>query len=215
SRAGGETSVTLAAATPAASFGQPVGAGAGAAGAAATRTVGALTSLPEPLEFDAATSTRMVLPMSSLPTLYVGAVAPLMSRHASPFAPQIRHWYWNVIGCAPLQLPASAVIVLPAETSPLIVGGDVLRGASAACAMRSVGRLVAPLEPSPLLAIPCTRSVLPTSAFRIAYVWLVAPPMSLHAPPFAPQIRHWYWNVIGAEPRHVPGFAVTVLPADA
>src|SRR3954471_8571506 len=37
--------------------------------------------------------------------------------------------------------------------------------------------------------------------------------MSWQEPPPPPQIRHWYWKVIGAEPRHVPGFAVTVLPA--
>src|SRR5205823_5293971 len=36
--------------------------------------------------------------------------------------------------------------------------------------------------------------------------------MSWQEPPPPPQIRHWYWKVIGAEPRHVPGFAVTVLP---
>src|SRR5690348_13716264 len=39
--------------------------------------------------------------------------------------------------------------------------------------------------------------------------------MSWHAPPFAPQIRHWYWKLIGAVPRHVPGLAVTVLPTAA
>jgi hypothetical protein len=39
--------------------------------------------------------------------------------------------------------------------------------------------------------------------------------MSWQEPPFAPQIRHWYWNVIGAEPRHVPAFAVNVLPTAA
>src|SRR5438105_11834714 len=36
--------------------------------------------------------------------------------------------------------------------------------------------------------------------------------MSWQEPPPPPQIRHWYWKVIGAEPRHVPGFAVSVLP---
>src|SRR5438105_3444949 len=28
-------------------------------------------------------------------------------------------------------------------------------------------------------------------------------------------MRHWYWKVIGDEPRQVPGLAVTVLPAAA
>jgi hypothetical protein len=36
--------------------------------------------------------------------------------------------------------------------------------------------------------------------------------MSWHEPPFGPQTRHWYWKLIGAEPRQVPGLAVTVLP---
>ena len=34
-------------------------------------------------------------------------------------------------------------------------------------------------------------------------------------PPPAPQMRHWYWKLSGAEPRQVPGLAVTVLPAAA
>ena len=38
--------------------------------------------------------------------------------------------------------------------------------------------------------------------------------MSWQAWPALPQICHWYWNVIGAEPFHVPGFAVTVDPVD-
>jgi hypothetical protein len=36
--------------------------------------------------------------------------------------------------------------------------------------------------------------------------------MSWHPPPFAPQICHWYWKLIGDEPAHVPGLAVKVLP---
>src|SRR5579864_6711481 len=36
--------------------------------------------------------------------------------------------------------------------------------------------------------------------------------MSRHEPPFAPQSRHWYWKLIGAEPAHVPGLAASVLP---
>src|SRR5213592_3070265 len=101
-----------------------------------------------------------------------------MSWQASPFAPQISHWYWNVIGCEPLQPPGAAVKVLPAETSPLTVGGETVRGASGDCPIRAVGALVADLEPSALLAITCTRSVLPWSPFRIWYVCPVAPAMS-------------------------------------
>ena len=37
--------------------------------------------------------------------------------------------------------------------------------------------------------------------------------MSWHAAPFPSHTCHWYWNVIGVEPFHVPGLAVSVLPA--
>src|SRR5581483_5559856 len=33
--------------------------------------------------------------------------------------------------------------------------------------------------------------------------------------PLPSQTIHWYWNVIGAEPVHVPGLAVTVAPTSA
>src|SRR5579875_1596894 len=39
--------------------------------------------------------------------------------------------------------------------------------------------------------------------------------MFRQAPPSFPQISHWYWYVIGVDPVHVPGLAVTVLPAPA
>ena len=65
SRAGDPTSVTLTATAPAASFGQPVGAGAGVE---PTLAVGALVSLPEPLPFVATTRTRIVLPTSAVRT---------------------------------------------------------------------------------------------------------------------------------------------------
>ena len=84
SRAGVATS-----AAPAASLGHPV---AGGAGAVATRTVGALVSLPEPLAFVAGTLTRIVLPTSELRTRHVLAAAPLTSWQEFPFAPHTRHW---------------------------------------------------------------------------------------------------------------------------
>src|SRR5438874_1450841 len=129
SRAGEPTSATLTATAPAASFGQPAGVGAGA-GVDATRAVGALVSFPEPLALLATTRTRSVLPTSDVRTWNVVAVAPLTSWHASPLAPQTSHWYWNVIGCEPLHPPGAVVRVLPAETSPLIVGAEALEGAA-------------------------------------------------------------------------------------
>ena len=35
--------------------------------------------------------------------------------------------------------------------------------------------------------------------------------MSWQPAPLPSQIRHWYWKLIGAEPAHVPGLAVSVL----
>src|SRR4051794_40839127 len=36
--------------------------------------------------------------------------------------------------------------------------------------------------------------------------------MSWQPAPLPSQTCHWYWNVIGVEPVHVPGLAVIVLP---
>src|SRR5579862_8089406 len=36
--------------------------------------------------------------------------------------------------------------------------------------------------------------------------------MSWQRFPPPPQTSHWYWKLIGVEPFHVPGFAVSVLP---
>src|SRR5256885_10043455 len=90
SRAGEPTSATLTATAPAASFGQPAGAGAGA-GVDATRAVGALVSLPEPLALLATTRTRSVLPTSDVRTWNVVAVATLSAVHRTPVAPPDNH----------------------------------------------------------------------------------------------------------------------------
>src|SRR5256885_16108379 len=86
SRAGEPTSATLTATAPAASFGQPAGAGAGA-GVDATRAVGALVSLPEPLALLATTRTRSVLPTSAARTWNVVAGAPLPPPRPTPVGP--------------------------------------------------------------------------------------------------------------------------------
>jgi hypothetical protein len=39
--------------------------------------------------------------------------------------------------------------------------------------------------------------------------------MLLQASPLDPQISHWYWKVIGLDPFHVPGLAVSLLPTAA
>jgi hypothetical protein len=88
----------------------------------------------------------------------------------------------------------------------------VFAGAVDCAAIVPLGALVPVLEPSALLAITDTRSVFPASPLFGWYVCAVAPVMSWQAFPCSSQMRHWYWNVIGADPLHVPGFAVSVLP---
>src|SRR5438067_7698938 len=53
-----------------------------------------------------------------------------MSWQEPPPPPQIRHWYWKVIGAEPRDVPGFAVTVLPTATSPLIVGAEALEGAA-------------------------------------------------------------------------------------
>jgi hypothetical protein len=187
SRAGAATSLTETDCAPAASFGHPEGAGAGAG--APILAVGTLVAELDPFESVAVTATRTVLPWSALLSWYVCAVAPEMSWQAPPFSSQMRHWYLNVLVPEPFHCPGSAESVLPAAALPLIVGGAVFAGPEAA-AILALGVLVAPLEPSELLAIKCTRSVLPGSALLIVYVSPVCPAMSWQAPPLAPQMRH-------------------------
>src|SRR5262249_29511747 len=55
-----------------------------------------------------------------------------MLPQASPLEPQMSHWYWNVNGADPFQVPGLAVSVLPTSASPLIVGNDELSGGAVA-----------------------------------------------------------------------------------
>jgi hypothetical protein len=45
---------------------------------------------------------------------------------------QLCHWYWKVIVADPLHVPGLAVSVLPAVVVPVIVGGELLPGATVA-----------------------------------------------------------------------------------
>ena len=78
--------------------------------------------------FEAVTTTRNVDPTSAEVAVYVCAVAPAMSEHGLPPAPQRLHWYAYESGCVPDQLPGSAVSVCPSRGVPLIVGGEVFAG---------------------------------------------------------------------------------------
>jgi hypothetical protein len=129
-----------------------------------------------------------------------------------PFEAQICHWYWYEIVPVPVHVPGDAVAVAPVTACPAIVGGDVFAGPLGAAAIRELAVLVAELDPSGLLPITFTRSVLPASPLWIVYVCDVAPEIAWQLLPSVPQICHWYWYVIGAEPFHVPGSALTLFP---
>ena len=76
-------------------FGQPLldAVGWAAAGAAVTTAVGTLVALFDPSLFLAVTTTRSVLPLSTLASWYVLFVAPEMFEQLPPFWSQRRHWY--------------------------------------------------------------------------------------------------------------------------
>jgi hypothetical protein len=79
-----------------------------------------------------------------------------------------------------------------------------------AAVMTAVGTEVAFVEPSRLVAVTRTRSVLPTSTPLSVYVLLVAPLIAEQLPPLRSQRRHEKANVIGCGPVHLPSLAVSV-----
>src|SRR3954447_1997810 len=105
-----------------------------------------------------------------------------------------------------------ATLITPVPLGqPLLLGGVVVvvdgRGATTA-----VGTDVATAVPSALCAVTRTRSVLLRSGDESSYVFPVAPLMFEQLPPVRLQRRHWYVNVIGSVPVHLPGSAVSVEP---
>src|SRR5262249_26222818 len=124
-----------------------------------TTAVGAESAKLAPALFVAVTPTRTVLPTSTDASVYVLPLAPMMSAQLPPLESQRRHWYENVIGCVPDQVPGFAVSVSPCLATPAIVGGDVLRGFAVTTA---VGSEVATAEPTLFVALTVTRRVWPT-----------------------------------------------------
>ena len=108
----------------------------------------------------AVTTTRTVAPTSSATVSYVVPSAPGMSAQA--VASQRCHWYASVIGCVPVHVPASAVSVAPARSSPVTVGPSLVRGATGATG--AVVADVAVAVPPALCAVTATRSVRPISS---------------------------------------------------
>jgi hypothetical protein len=77
-------------------------------------------------------------------------------------------------------------------------------------AITAVGVEVEDADPCAFRAVTWTRSVVPWSTDLSTYVLSFAPEIDEQLPPFASQRRHWYENVTGCAPAHVPGFAVSV-----
>src|SRR5689334_10685502 len=90
SRAGGEASLTSSVPLP--EVGQPSFVVGGGAGFAVTTAVGTEVDAVEPSAFFAVTRERMVFPTSTLLSVYVFSVAPLMLEQLPPFVSQRRHW---------------------------------------------------------------------------------------------------------------------------
>ena len=107
-------------------------------------------------------------------------------------------------------MPTAAVSTWPSRASPLITGGEDTAGSGPFDATTPVAAEVALFEPNGLRARTSTRIECPTSSVPSWRVWPVDVP--LQPPPPVSQRRHWYVNVIGPAPLHVPDVAVTVSP---
>jgi len=145
-------------------------------GAAAITAVVAEVAAREPATFLAVTDTRSVRPTSAIVSANVCAVAPITAAQPDPFGSQRSHWYANVNGCVPLQVPAPAISVWPSWGAPPIVGSAEFAGAVARGAMTGVDA-VSDCAPAEFRACTETISRLPTSARVSAKLRPVAPPM--------------------------------------
>lgn len=77
----------------------------------------------------------------------------------------------------------------------------------------SVGLEGAELEPTEFVAVTTTRMREPKSSSEMVYVFPVAPAMSEQRTVLrASQRRHWYANVMGSAPDHVPSSVFNVFP---
>src|SRR2546423_1990935 len=134
SRCGGATLVTGIETFPSASLIWPAGPGGGGGELAAARTIalGRDTAELDPALFVAVTRTRIRWPRSTETRTYVCFVAPAMLMQLLPPRPQRRHWYMNVNGCVPPQVPFAAVSVWPTSATPVTAGRDWTVGGVAA-----------------------------------------------------------------------------------
>jgi hypothetical protein len=94
-----------------------------------------------------------------------------------------------VIGVGPVQLPAVAVSVDPANALPETAGARVLTGDAPVTG--GVAAELADTDPPALVAVTTTMIVSPTSLGASEYVELAAPPMLKQPLAPVPQSCHW------------------------
>jgi hypothetical protein len=163
------------------------GSPAGRVGAATTAAVGSESCRVVPPGPAAVRATRTVWPASAALTSYMRSVWPGIGSHAPPVASHRSHWYTNVRGPVPVQVPGSTASVSPTRGVPVTAGAAVLRGASPA--IGSVGADSTVFVPAELVAVTRTRRLVLTPSATGVHVAAVAPSMGTHAPD--PQRSHW------------------------
>jgi hypothetical protein len=88
-----------------------------------TAAVGAETAVAEPAAEAAVTTTSSARPTSVLTGRYDSRVAPEIETQFAPAASQRDHWYENLSGFPPSQVPGTAAMRRPATAGPTSVGG--------------------------------------------------------------------------------------------
>jgi hypothetical protein len=155
-----------------------------------TTAVAAELAVAVPDWLPALTAATIVEPTSAVPSVYVDPAAPAIGAQLAPVESQRLHWYVNVSGIVPAQLPVETVSVWPTVACPEIVGAEVEEGATAETA--AVGALTAEAVPALFDAVTVTRIVLATSLERSWYAEPVAPAIGAQFAPAASQSAHAY-----------------------
>jgi hypothetical protein len=115
----------------------------------------------DPAAFRAVTLTRILRPTSAAASLYSALVAPEIGANVVPGELERCHWYANVIGAAPVQVPAVAVSVAPSTIDPDTAGALVFAGALPPTTLVALDATV--VEPDEFVAVTRTRMRKPAS----------------------------------------------------
>jgi hypothetical protein len=132
----------------------------------ATVAVAAEAADADPDVFDAVTTSLIVDPTSGEPTVYVAAVAPLISAQLAPLWSQRRHWYAYERGAVPVHVPTEPLSTCPSCAVPLIVGGAELAGGWAGGVTIAVGADGVDAEPAEFDAVTTATIANPSSALE-------------------------------------------------